>query len=346
MPFFASKKSSPHDLVEDVVSSLKVLISSKDKLNEAQKKSEKVDCKFIFLSGDLDRSLRTLHSKLHDNDPSSEMVAQLCHEIYSQDLIVYLIAAIPLVEFENRKDIIECLCTLGRQKIGARMPTVEYIYDKPDDTIFRLLQIYSNVDAALHVGILLRDFAKIPDLCSLVLLSEHFFELFDLIQSPIFDVSTDAISTLKHKKKEFILRHKDLGVTFFLKNHDKFFDKMKILVVSDNYVMTRQSLKLICEVIHEKSYETIMFTYISSSDNLKDIMNLLRNKSQAIQCEAFHIFKVFVANPSMPNSISSILKRNKEKLIEFLTDFYPYKDTSDAQFNEEKKYLIKIIDEL
>lgn len=43
--------------------------------------------------------------------------------------------------------------------------------------------------------------------------------------------------------------------------------------------------------------------FISSKDNLKTIMLLLRDKSPAIQFEAFHVFKVFVANPKKPPEV-------------------------------------------
>jgi len=37
---------------------------------------------------------------------------------------------------------------------------------------------------------------------------------------------------------------------------------------------------------------TIMTRYISSTDNLKLMMNMLKEKSRNIQFEAFHVFKV------------------------------------------------------
>lgn len=43
--------------------------------------------------------------------------------------------------------------------------------------------------------------------------------------------------------------------------------------------------------------------FISSKENLKTIMLLLRDKSPAIQFEAFHVFKVFVANPKKPPEV-------------------------------------------
>lgn len=107
-----------------------------------------------------------------------------------------------------------------------------------------------------------------------------------------------------------------------------------------------------------------MTKYISNPDNLKLMMNMLREKSRNIQFEAFHVFKaspyeltpcsrynhtlflqVFVANPNKPKPILEILLRNQDKLVEFLTRFHTER-SEDEQFNDEKAYLIKQIKEL
>jgi calcium binding protein 39 len=65
-----------------------------------------------------------------------------------------------------------------------------------------------------------------------------------------------------------------------------------------------------------------MTKYISQPDNLKLMMNLLRDKSRNIQFEAFHVFKVFVANPNKTKPVMEILQKNKEKLLKFLSEFH------------------------
>ena len=75
------------------------------------------------------------------------------------------------------------------------------------------------------------------------------------------------------------------------------------------------------------------------------MMNMLKEKARNIQFEAFHVFKVFVANPNKPKPILDILIRNREKLIEFLSNFHNDR-SEDEQFNDEKAYLIKQIKEL
>lgn len=59
----------------------------------------------------------------------------------------------------------------------------------------------------------------------------------------------------------------------------------------------------------------------------------------------FHVFKVFVANPNKPKPILDILLRNQEKLVDFLSKFHTDR-SEDEQFNDEKAYLIKQINEL
>lgn len=88
-----------------------------------------------------------------------------------------------------------------------------------------------------------------------------------------------------------------------------------------------------------------MTRYISNPENLKMMMNMLRDKSRNIQYEAFHVFKVFVANPNKPKPILDILLKNQEKLVEFLSNFHNDR-SEDEQFNDEKAYLVKQIREL
>lgn len=54
----------------------------------------------------------------------------------------------------------------------------------------------------------------------------------------------------------------------------------------------RQSLKLVGEILLDRTNFNVMTRYISSEENLKTMMNLLRDKSKNIQFEAFHVFKV------------------------------------------------------
>ena len=58
--------------------------------------------------------------------------------------------------------------------------------------------------------------------------------------------------------------------------------------------------------------------------------------------EAFHVFKIFVANPRKSEKVERLLIKNKDKLIHFLTEFR-VDQNQDEQFEEERTYLIKQI---
>ena len=51
-------------------------------------------------------------------------------------------------------------------------------------------------------------------------------------------------------------------------------------------------MQLLGELLLDRHNFTIMTRYISSTDNLKLMMNMLKEKSRNIQFEAFHVFKV------------------------------------------------------
>jgi len=64
-----------------------------------------------------------------------------------------------------------------------------------------------------------------------------------------------------------------------------------------------------------------------------------------VNYEGFHIFKVFVANPHKSPAVLRILINNRDKLLKFLPGFLNDRK-DDVQFEDEKAYLIKMIQEL
>lgn len=143
-----------------------------------------------------------------------------------------------------------------------------------------------------------------------------------------------------------LTKHKVLCAKFLETHFDDFCKKYNILLQSRNYVTKRQSLKLLGELLLNRSNFAIMMKYINSPDNLKIMMNLLRGTTKAIQFEAFHVFKIFVANPKKSPGVIEILSRNKRKLIEFLQKFQKDKENADEQFNEEKNTLLATLNQL
>ena len=129
--------------------------------------------------------------------------------------------------------------------------------------------------------------ASIP-LAKIVLHSNHFYDFFKYVEVSTFDIASDAFATFK----ELLTRHKMLAADFLEQNYDAVFSQYQTLLHSDNYVTKRQSLKLLGELLLDRHNFSVMTKYISNPDNLKLMMNMLKEKSRNIQFEAFHVFKV------------------------------------------------------
>eukprot|EP00262_Sarcandra_glabra_P018873 TRINITY_DN6927_c0_g4_i3.p1 TRINITY_DN6927_c0_g4~~TRINITY_DN6927_c0_g4_i3.p1 ORF type:complete len:132 (-),score=21.04 TRINITY_DN6927_c0_g4_i3:279-674(-) len=99
--------------------------------------------------------------------------------------------------------------------------------------------------------------------------------------------------------------------------------------------------QLLGDILLDRANSTIMMQYVSSKDNLRIQMNLLRETSKNIQMEAFHVFKLFAANQNKPPEIVTILVANRSKLLRLFSDFKPEKE--DEQFEADKAQVIKEI---
>ncbi|XP_036055684.1 calcium-binding protein 39-like isoform X2 [Onychomys torridus] len=141
------------------------------------------------------------------------------------------------------------------------------------------------------------------------------------------------------------IRHEPLAKIILFSNQFRDFFKYVELSTFDIASDAFATFKLLGELILDRHNFAIMTKYISKPENLKLMMNLLRDKSPNIQFEAFHVFKVFVASPHKTQPIVEILLKNQPKLIEFLSSFQKER-TDDEQFADEKNYLIKQIRDL
>jgi len=252
------------------------------------------------------------------------------------EFLLPLISNLHKFEFESKKDICTVISRMARIHANNKSPTVEFIIANPV-IIDSLFAGYESPGSALSCGSIIRGWVEREELARIVLNSENFYKLYNFIENPSFDVATDAFNTYK----ELLGKHKAITAEFLERNYDQVFTKYTNMLNSPNYVTKRQSLKLLGELLLDKVNFNVMTKYISFSKNLKLMMTLLVDGSKSIQFEAFHVFKIFVANPHKPEPILKILRRNKAMLAEFLTVFQNEND--DEQFTDEKSYLLKQI---
>ncbi|KAI8820442.1 Mo25-like protein [Fimicolochytrium jonesii] len=324
---FKTRPRTPAELVKGTKDAM-----SKLDLGDRKKANEEISKNLILM--------KTILYGDGDSDPIPEQVAQLSQEVYNNDLLPLMIQNIARFEFEAKKDVAQIFNNLLRRQIGTRFPTSEYIGTR-EDILVALIHGYENQEIALNCGMILRECIRHESLAKSILESPQFWKFFDYVELSTFDVASDAFATFK----DLLTKHKPLVADFLSRNYDAFFEKYTKLLNSNNYVTKRQSLKLLGELLLDRTNFTIMSRYISNAENLKLMMNLLRDKSKNIQFEAFHVFKVFVANPNKHKSILDILQKNRDKLITFLSNFHNDR-SDDEQFNDEKAFLIKQIHDL
>uniref|UniRef100_A0A8C4U612 Calcium binding protein 39 like n=1 Tax=Falco tinnunculus TaxID=100819 RepID=A0A8C4U612_FALTI len=276
MPLFSKSHKNPAEIV-------KILKENMAILEKQEKKTDKA-------SEEVSKSLQAMKEILcgtTDKEPPTEIVAQLAQELYNSGLLVTLIANLQLIDFEGKKDVSQIFNNILRRQIGTRSPTVEYISAHPH-ILFMLLKGYETPNIALRCGIMLRECIRHEPLAKIILFSEQFRDFFKYVEMSTFDIASDAFATFK----DLLTRHKLLVAEFLEQNYDVIFEDYEKLLHSENYVTKRQSLKLLGELILDRHNFAIMTKYISKPENLKLMMNLLRDKSPNIQFEAFHVFKV------------------------------------------------------
>ena len=67
-----------------------------------------------------------------EQEPQSELAAQLSQEFYNHDMPLHLVQNLHRLDFEAKKDVAQIFTNLLRRQIGTRSPTVEYVCTKSE----------------------------------------------------------------------------------------------------------------------------------------------------------------------------------------------------------------------
>ncbi|KAI0510445.1 hypothetical protein KFK09_011047 [Dendrobium nobile] len=305
-------RSSPAELVKAMRDSILALDTK-----TAAKALEDVEKNII--------SMRQMLSGDGEAEPSQEQISQMALEICKEDVLSLFVQKLPSLGWDARKDLVHCWGILLRQKVDSTYCCVEYIENHLDLLDF-LVVCYNNKEIALNCGSMLRECIKYPTLAKYVLESTSFELFFKYVELPNFDIASDALSTFK----DLLSKH-ETEVSQFLSDHyEQFFELYDKLLTSSNYVTKRQSN---CFLRYQP--ET---AYLSRNKR-----GLNDDSSKNVQILAFHIFKVFVANPNKPREIKDILAKNHQELLMILHNLPVSKD-EDEQFEEERDLIIKEIE--
>ncbi|KAH6808819.1 Mo25 family protein [Perilla frutescens var. frutescens] len=335
MSFSFFKQSRPKTS-QELVKAMKESLMAIDSITAAEVKSlekgmEEVEKNIM--------AMRTMLSGDGEVEPNAEQITQLTLEICNEDAISLLFHKLPILGWETRKNVVHCWSILLKQQVDSVFCCVQYM-EKHLELLDFLVVCYDNKEIALTCGNMLRECIKFPTLSKYILESPSFELFFKFVELPTFDVASDSFSTFK----DLLTKHPTAVAEYLATHYNEFFEQYEKLLTSANYVTRRQSLKLLSDFLLEPPSTQIMKRYIAEVRHLKVMMTLLKDSSKNIQLSAFHIFKVFVANPNKPRDIKLILVKNREKLLALLQSLSPGKGAEDDQFEEEKELIIKEIE--
>ncbi|KAK5088743.1 Hym1p [Lithohypha guttulata] len=288
-------------------------------------------------------------------ESSPEEVHKLIHAIIQEDLL-----------YDISKSIL--FSHILRFKPANAAPgdpsAISYLVLQRPEIIIELCRGYNHAQSAMPCGQILRQALAYDTIAAVVLYDESqpgeravqlkevdvghrqsgkgtFWNFFQWINKGSFEVSADAFTTFR----DLLTKHKQLVSQYLATNYELFFTQYynPVLLLSQSYVTKRQSIKLLGELLLDRSNYVVMTQYVASGDNLKLTMNLLKDDRKMVQYEAFHVFKVFVANPNKSDEVRRLLIKNRSRLLRFLPNFLEGR-TDDDQFLDEKSFLVRQIE--
>lgn len=218
-------------------------------------------------------------------------------------------------------------------------------------------------DVGLHCGSMYRSCFKHVDLyrqlvSSTANVEKFIFPFLDkFVHLPNFDISSDAMESLRLvftagsdnqiSPDEATQRDlAELNAAFLTRDYDALFEERfnpKLMSDQANYMTRRTALQILSTVLLTRSNYAVMIKYVNSRQNLILVMKLLRDTSPHITLDAFHVFKVFVANPTKIPEVEKILKDNSQKLCAYLETLHKAKEEADTQFRDEKALIVATI---
>ncbi|TNJ28183.1 putative Mo25-like protein [Giardia muris] len=259
---------------------------------------------------------------------SNELAAPLAPKLYDGRALLDLIIlpTLSILKFEARKMLVSLLILILHSRgplSGPPLPELgpsplRTCLDRNPEILDTLLRSYvpphSYTQSATQI---LKEFLRQEDVALLILEKcheEQFSRLFHAMDDTNFDVSSDASTVVK----ELFTRYRNHGSEYIQRNPD-FIRWYETLLNSKNYSTRLFSLTLLGQLLFSREYYNVMIQYVGSQDNLKLVMCLMKDNGHQMRIAAFNVFKIFVANPQKPEGILKILRRNRDKLMEFLS---------------------------
>lgn len=280
-----------------------------------------------------ERSTRTVSTP---RCPHTELREEI-EKFLSADLPMQLLQQIPALDFEARTAAINVFGLLLRPGLPTELDTKVLAYVRHHPHLYdALFAGCVDEEIAVHCWVMLRSCTRRAETAQMIFQARHIFRLMELVQSRSFEISSEAFGALR----EVLVDHKVQAAEWLEANFMEFFKEYDMLLTEGEYVTQRRALKLLSEILLDRAFMKVMVMYVSSDKHLKVHMNLLRDESRTIRQEAFHVFKLFAANPSKPCRVKQILFKNKRGLIELLEGLEAMKGCDPESFRKDRTNVV------
>ncbi|KNB45626.1 calcium-binding protein 39 [Blastocystis sp. subtype 4] len=271
-------------------------------------------------------------------EPNLDECEELAKEIINKHVVIQILLAFPKLNFEvyilrknkkqERKSFTQVFCTL-LYRDHYKFASDYMVSIEGSDILLCIMNAYGDQSLTVNAGLMLRECIRIRCIHDKLLSDPRLIEpLFTkYVYNENFDVSSDAFQTIRdllRKNKQLVSSKLQPGGVLF----NELFGWYRELMQSSNYIINRVMVKLLSEFLLDKINFDIMIAFIGNAENLKVIMDLLCSSYETIQFDAFNVFKIFVANPDKTTPVETILRMNKNGLLEFFSTFLPNKGTN------------------
>jgi len=230
------------------------------------------------------------------------------HSLIEEDILFAILESIETLGFEAQKQVVRLFALILRRADGAH--SAKYLRDRPE-VCQRLVQGCGQPQAALHYAEMLGSMAQHQELVAVLLDSGVALELIALMENSVFEIAADAMGCLR----KLLHSYPEVSASYMVSHFSEFFVAYHHLLSGENYIIQRQVLQLLVDLLETDGFCEVAQVYLSDERCLRVHMLLLRSSCKKIQDGALHVLKLFVLRPVKPKRIHEILRKNSERLL-------------------------------
>ncbi|XP_057954675.1 putative MO25-like protein At5g47540 isoform X2 [Malania oleifera] len=260
---FKSKPRTPAELVRQ----------TRDLLIYADRNTETREHKREEKMSELNKLILEMRSILYGvggAEPLLEACSQLTQEFFKEGILRLLIISLHKLDLGARQDATHVVANLQRQRVNSYSIACDYLENNLD-LLDILVLGYEDSDIALSYGAILRECIRHQSIARYILESDHMKKFFDYTQIPNFEIASDAAASFK----ELLTRHKSTVAEFLSRNYDWFFPEYNTkLMGSSNYITRRHAVKLLADMLLDRSNSAVMIRIPTRTSRLKHFMCL------------------------------------------------------------------------